>query len=187
MPLRVEPTSLQDVLLVQANLFADERGYFMEAWQHADLAGAGIHADFVQDNLSRSMPGVLRGLHYQLQRPQGKLVRVIRGRVLDVAVDLRRQSPTFGQHVAVELDDRRHQALWIPPGFAHGFYILGDEPADLFYKCTDYYSPEGERTLRWDDPALAIDWPLTGEAPLVSEKDSAGDAFTDAEVFENLL
>jgi dTDP-4-dehydrorhamnose 3,5-epimerase len=177
------PTSIPDVIVVEPQRFGDHRGFFMETWHRDKFAAAGITADFVQDNHSRSAHGILRGLHYQLRRPQGKLVRVVEGEVADVAVDLRRASPTFGRHVVVRLDTDLHQQLWIPPGFAHGFSVLS-ESADLVYKCTDFYDPGDERTIRWDDADLAIAWPLApGVSPVLSARDAAGAAFRSADHF----
>ena len=155
----------------------------METWHRDKFAAGGITAGFVQDNHSRSARGILRGLHYQLERPQGKLVRVVAGEVADVAVDLRRSSPTFGRHVVVRLSTDRHQQLWIPAGFAHGFCVLSDA-AELVYKCTEFYDPADEHTIRWDDPDLAISWPLpSGQLPLLSAKDAGGTAFRSARYF----
>jgi dTDP-4-dehydrorhamnose 3,5-epimerase len=170
----VTPTSIPDVLLLVPVVRADERGFFLESWHSARYAEAGIHLPFVQDNHSRSVRGTLRGLHYQIEQAQGKLVRVVTGTVFDVAVDLRRGSHSFGSWVGVELSDLNHRQLWIPPGFAHGFYVLSEQ-ADLVYKCTAFYAPEHERTLRWDDPEVGIGWPLTGSMPpLLSAKDASG-------------
>ncbi|MEO8227728.1 MAG: dTDP-4-dehydrorhamnose 3,5-epimerase [Gemmatimonadota bacterium] len=181
--MKVEPTSLPGVLLVEPTVIADERGFFMESWHRAKFAAAGLAADFVQDNHSSSRRGVLRGLHYQRKRPQGKLVRVVSGEIVDVAVDLRRSSPTFGRSVIVALSAATKRQLWIPAGFAHGFYVTSDT-AELVYKCTEFYDGTDERTIRWDDPDLAIAWPIeSGVAPIVSEKDRAGCAFADAECF----
>ncbi|MBA4291097.1 MAG: dTDP-4-dehydrorhamnose 3,5-epimerase, partial [Pseudomonas sp.] len=163
-------------------VFGDERGFFFESFNARQFAEAtGLHREFVQDNHSRSAKGVLRGLHYQVQQAQGKLVRVTAGEVFDVAVDLRRSSPTFGQWVGVHLSAENKRQLWVPEGFAHGFVVLS-EFAEFLYKTTDYYAPEHERSIRWDDPTLAIDWPLT-EAPQLSAKDQAGSSFHDAAVF----
>ena len=168
--MRVSPTALPDVLLVQPVTHRDARGHFLETF-HADrYAQAGIPGPFVQDNLSLSQRGVLRGLHYQWPRPQGKLVFVLQGEIFDVAVDIRRQSPTFGRWVGVTLSADNHQQLWIPPGFAHGFCVTGD-CALVTYKCTDYYAPECERAIRWDDAEIGIVWPVS--APMVSGKDAA--------------
>jgi len=172
-------TSLPDLVLVTPEVFGDERGFFMETWQRRKFAEAGIDAEFVQDNHSRSVRGTLRGLHYQVRRPQGKLVRVSAGEIFDVAVDIRPDSATFGRWTASVLSADNRRMLWMPPGFAHGFYILSDS-ADVQYKCTDYYFPELDRTIRWDDPDLAIEWPLLGEGPpILSAKDRAGRPFAD--------
>jgi dTDP-4-dehydrorhamnose 3,5-epimerase len=165
-------TAIPDVVLVKPRVFGDERGFFFESWNRRTLAAAGLDAEFVQDNHSRSRRGVLRGLHYQLEKAQGKLVRVVDGEVFDVAVDLRRSSPTFGRHVGITLSAANKDMLWIPPGFAHGFLVLS-ERADFLYKTTDYWYPEHERTLLWNDPALGIAWPLTG-APTLAAKDVDG-------------
>jgi dTDP-4-dehydrorhamnose 3,5-epimerase len=157
--MNVEPLALPGVSRVTLDVFRDERGAFMETWQARKYAACGIDHDFVQDNWSESRRGVLRGLHYQLTQPQGKLVAVVAGEIFDVVVDLRRSSPTFGQWVSEILSAERGAALWVPPGFAHGFYVTS-ERATVLYKCTDYYQPAGERTLRWDDPQLAVAWPL---------------------------
>lgn len=179
----VVATSIPDVKLIRPQVFGDARGLFLETWNRKAFEAAGLDADFVQDNHSRSSAGTLRGLHYQIRQPQGKLVRVATGTVFDVAVDLRRSSDSFGQWVGVTLSDRNHEMLWIPGGFAHAFLVLS-ESADFVYKCTDYYAPEHERTIRWDDPDIAIDWPLPGsQRPILSSKDQAGVAFRDAEVF----
>ncbi len=165
-------TGIPEVKIIEPTVFGDDRGFFLEVYQQQRFAAAlpGIRP-FVQDNLSRSQKGVLRGLHYQCQQPQGKLVTVLRGCVFDVAVDIRQGSPTFGQWVGVELSETNHRQLWVPEGFAHGFYVLSDV-ADFYYKCTDYYNPQFERSLRWDDTTLAIDWPLQG-SPILSNKDAA--------------
>ena len=179
--MRVEATSLPGVMLVEANVFRDARGAFLETWNKRDFAAAGIDAAFVQDNLSESKQHTLRGLHYQVKQAQGKLVRVVDGKVFDVAVDLRRSSPAFGKSLGLILDADQRQALWIPPGFAHGFLVLS-ETATFEYKCTDYYAPEHERAIRWDDPDLGIDWPLpAGARPLLSDKDANAVAFRDAD------
>lgn len=182
MPYTVIPTDIPDVLILEPNVFGDERGFFFESYNQRDFeAATGLHGiTFVQDNHSRSRRGVLRGLHYQLPpKAQGKLVRVVRGAVFDVAVDIRRGSPTFGRWVGVELSESNHRQLWIPPGFAHGFLVLSDE-ADFLYKTTDYYSPAHERCIRWDDPTLAIAWPDLGVAPTLSPKDRVGGPLDDA-------
>lgn len=179
--MKFTPTAIPDVVLIEPQVFADERGFFMETWQRRKFAEAGIDVDFVQDNHSRSVKGTLRGLHYQLPpHAQGKLVRVTVGEVFDVAVDIRRGSPTFGRWVGEYLSAQNKRMLWIPPGFAHGFYVTSDV-AEFQYKCTDYYAPACERCIRWDDPQLAIAWPLAGE-PLVSGKDKEGNALERAEL-----
>ena len=180
--MQVRATAIPDVVVVEPNVFGDERGFFMESWNAQAFAQAGIDAVFVQDNHSRSRCGVLRGLHYQIREPQGKLVRVAAGEVYDVAVDLRRSSPTFGRAVGERLSAENKRMMWIPPGFAHGFLVLS-EIADFLYKATAYYAPEHERAIRWDDPRLAIDWPLTGAAPTVSAKDAAAPLLAQAETY----
>ena len=170
--MRVTATAIPDVRLIEPRVFEDDRGFFYESWNARTLAAAGIDTAFVQDNHSRSRRGVLRGLHYQIERAQGKLVRCVIGEVYDVAVDLRRSSPTFGRHVGMILSSTNQRMLWVPPGFAHGFVVLS-ETADFLYKTTDYWSAEHERTLLWNDPALAIDW-QTRESPLLAPKDAAG-------------
>jgi dTDP-4-dehydrorhamnose 3,5-epimerase len=180
---KVTPTRLKEVLILEPTVHGDERGFLLESWHQERYLACGIPADFVQDNQSRSVQGTLRGLHYQLSRPQGKLVRVVTGEVFDVAVDLRKSSPTFGRWAGEVLSARNHRQLWIPPGFAHGFYVLS-ESADLLYKCTEYYSPDDDRALRWDDPELSIDWPLLkGRAPLLSLRDAAAPALQTAQIF----
>ena len=179
--MNVTSTSIADVKLIEPRVFGDDRGFFFESWNRRALADAGIDAAFVQDNHSRSRHGVLRGLHYQIEHAQGKLVRVVVGAVFDVAVDLRRSSPTFGRHVAVELSADNKRMLWIPPGFAHGFLVVSDV-AEFLYKTTDFWHPEHERTLLWNDPALAIDWPVVGE-PIVAAKDAAGVPLASAETY----
>jgi dTDP-4-dehydrorhamnose 3,5-epimerase len=176
-------TSLNGVFLLTPEVLGDARGFFFESFNAREFANAtGASAHFVQDNHSRSAKGVLRGLHYQIQRPQGKLVRVIAGEVFDVAVDLRKSSPTFGQWTGHRLSAENRLQLWIPPGCAHGFLVLSDS-ADFLYKTTDYWAPEFERCIAWNDPDLAIAWPLSTQAPLVSAKDAQGMAFHDAEMF----
>lgn len=177
------PTRIPDVVLIKPRVFGDERGYFMETWQERKFADAGMEAHFVQDNHSRSGKGILRGLHYQIQQAQGKLVRVISGAVFDVAVDIRRSSATFGQWVGVILSAENKDMLWVPPGFAHGFYVTGDH-AEFLYKCTDFWAPEYERTLLWNDRDLGIDWPIpTHAAPMMSEKDREGIRLRDADTY----
>jgi len=175
------PTSLPDVFLLEPRVFGDARGFFMESYNRRTFASLGIDAEFVQDNHSRSAKGVLRGLHYQIHQPQGKLVRVTSGEVYDVAVDLRRHSPSFGRWTGIRLSAEDKRLLWIPPGFAHGFYVLS-EAADVLYKATEYYAPEHERSLLWNDPDLNIAWPLAG-APLLSDKDRRGVPLGQAEVY----
>lgn len=177
------PTHIPDVVLIKPKVFGDPRGYFLESWQEARFAAAGLPLHFVQDNHSRSSQWILRGLHYQIQHTQGKLLRVTRGAIFDVAVDMRRSSPTFGRWVGVELNDTNHHMLWVPPGFAHGFLTLSDD-VDFLYKCTDVYSPQHDRAVRWDDPQIGIEWPLpAGVAPLLSAKDSVAPSFADADTF----
>lgn len=180
--MNVTTSTLSGVLIIDPKLFGDERGFFYESFNARRFAEAtGIQANFVQDNHSRSQKGVLRGLHYQLSHPQGKLVRVTAGEVFDISVDLRRSSPTFGQWFGIRLSAQNNRQLWIPEGFAHGFVVLSDF-AEFIYKTTDYYEPSAERCIRWDDPTLAIDWQLEVE-PLLSAKDQQGRAFNDAELF----
>jgi dTDP-4-dehydrorhamnose 3,5-epimerase len=179
--MKITPTALPDVKLIEPRVFGDDRGFFFESWNRRAFAAAGLDVDFVQDNHSLSGRGVLRGLHYQIAHPQGKLVRVIEGEVFDVAVDLRQSSPTFGEHVGLELSASGRQMLWIPPGFAHGFVVLSAF-AQFLYKATDYWYPEHERTLLWNDPALRIAWPLVGE-PQLAPKDAAGRRLAECELF----
>lgn len=180
--MNVIPTSIPDVLILEPKRFGDDRGFFMESFNQAvfDLAVDG-HFSFVQDNHSRSVKGVLRGLHYQIVRPQGKLVRVTNGSVFDVAVDIRRSSPTFKKWVGVELSDANQRQLWVPPGFAHGFVVISDV-ADFLYKTTEYYFPEYDRSIRWNDEVLGIAWPLA--SPILSAKDERGLFFAEAELFD---
>ncbi len=183
MPYTVTPTAIPDVLVLEPRVFGDARGFFFESYNARDFAQAtGLQVEFVQDNHSQSARGVLRGLHYQIAHAQGKLVRVVHGEVFDVAVDLRRSSPTFGQWVGERLSADKHKQLWVPPGFAHGFVVLS-ESAGFLYKTTDYWYPEHERSLRWDDPDLGIDWPLGGLQPLLAAKDAAAPLLREAEVF----
>ena len=186
MTLAVTPTRLPEVLVVEPKVFGDERGFFLESFNQAAFrAATGVSLDFVQDNHSRSARGVLRGLHYQIRQPQGKLVRVVSGRVFDVAVDMRRSSPRLGQWVGVELSAASQRQLWVPPGFAHGFVVLSDS-ADFLYKTTDYYAPQWERSLAWNDAHVGIDWPLAelGCAPALSSKDAAAPTWSKAEFFD---
>lgn len=177
------PTSLSGVFILEPKVFGDARGFFYESFNARRFTElTGVTAPFVQDNHSRSARHVLRGLHYQIRQPQGKLVRVTAGAVLDVAVDIRRSSPTFGRAETVLLSEENKRMLWIPPGFAHGFVVLS-ESADFLYKTTDYWAPEHERCILWNDPQLAIDWQLNGATPLLSAKDQAGKRLRDAEVF----
>lgn len=178
----VTETSLPGVMLITPRVFGDDRGFFLESWNARAFADVGLDVAFVQDNHSRSARSVLRGLHYQLANPQGKLVRVTSGAVFDVAVDVRRSSSHFGRWVGVELSEANKQMLWVPPGFAHGFVVL-TETADFQYKCTALYDPADERAVRWDDAAIAIDWPLSGAAPKLSAKDAAAPTLAGAEVF----
>lgn len=181
--MKFTPLAIPDVFLIEPAVFGDHRGFFMETWQAQKFREAGIDEVFVQDNHSKSAQGILRGLHYQIKRPQGKLVRVVAGEVYDVAVDLRKGSPAFGTWIGERLSAENKRMLWVPPGFAHGFYVLSDS-AEFIYKCTEFYAPEEERCLRWDDPDLAIDWPLTpGRSPILSAKDAAGIFFKDAECY----
>lgn len=180
--MNIVETALPGVLLIEPRVFGDARGFFLESWNRRGFAQAGLDLDFVQDNHSRSAKGVLRGLHYQLSNPQGKLVRVTQGAVFDVAVDIRRSSPHFGRWVGYELSEANHRMLWIPPGFAHGFLVLSDS-ADFLYKCTTLYDPPSDRGIRWDDPAIAIAWPDVGTTPLLSAKDAAAPGLAEAELF----
>jgi dTDP-4-dehydrorhamnose 3,5-epimerase len=185
--LKVTPTALPEILIVEPKVFGDARGFFFESWNAKAFASAGIDAAFVQDNHSRSGKGALRGLHFQVRQPQGKLMRVIAGTAFDVAVDIRRKSPSFGKWVGVELSAENRKMLWIPAGFAHGFLALSDS-CEFLYKATDYYAKEHERSILWNDPELAIDWPLArlgaGVVPVLSPKDAAAPRFADAEVYE---
>ncbi len=181
--MRVENTSLPGVLLVRPDIFEDARGIFLETWNSRAFADAGIDTEFVQDNLSVSVEHTLRGLHYQVEQAQGKLVRVVQGKVFDVVVDIRRSSSTYREWRGFTISAKNNVALWIPPGFAHGFLVLSPT-ATFEYKCTDYYAPQHERAIRWDDPDLGIDWPLPdGVAPHLSDKDAAASAFRDADTF----
>lgn len=182
--MKVISTPIDGLLIIEPQVFGDERGFFIETWRASRYREAGIEGEFVQDNHSRSRRGILRGLHYQIQNPQGKLVRVTDGEVFDVAVDLRKSSATFGQWYGAVLSASNHRQMWVPPGFAHGFYVMS-ESADFLYKCTEYYAPEFERSLRWDDPEIGIEWPLVdGAAPQLSQKDAAASGLVDAEVFD---
>jgi dTDP-4-dehydrorhamnose 3,5-epimerase len=181
--MKFQNTPIRDVVLVEPQVFGDARGFFLETWQEEKFAAAGIHATFVQDNHSRSSQWTLRGLHFQVEHTQGKLVRATAGSVFDVMVDLRRSSPSFGAWWGVELSAENHRMLWVPPGLAHGMLVTS-QSADFLYKCTDYYSPTHERTLLWNDPKLGVKWPLPpGTAPLLSAKDSQATSFADIEKF----
>jgi len=180
--MKVQATEIPDALIIEPAVFGDERGFFMESFNAREMRRIGIDAEFVQDNHSRSQRNVLRGLHYQITQPQGKLVRVVSGAVFDVAVDMRRESPTFGKWAGVELSAENKRLFWLPPGLAHGFYVLS-ESADFVYKATDYYAPQFDRTVLWNDSDLGIVWPLTDE-PILSGKDAAGKTFRESEVFE---
>lgn len=183
--MNVISTSISEVLVIEPKVFGDSRGFFFESFNQKNFNQAtGLDVKFVQDNHSRSVKGVLRGLHYQIRQPQGKLVRVVRGQVFDVAVDIRRSSPTFGQWVGVELTEDNYRQLWVPPGFAHGFYVLSDI-ADFLYKTTDYYFPDLERSLLWNDPAIAVSWPIEAAvSPIISAKDKIAPKLADAELFD---
>jgi dTDP-4-dehydrorhamnose 3,5-epimerase len=178
-----EPTEIPAVVLIRPKVFGDPRGFFFESWEERKFAAAGLDVKFVQDNHSRSARHILRGLHYQIQQPQGKLVRVVTGAVYDVAVDIRRSSPTFGRWVGVTLSEENRHMLWVPPGFAHGFLVLS-ESADFLYRCTDFYAPPQERAIQWNDPDLKVGWPLpAGITPVLSAKDAVAARFRDAEYF----
>ena len=178
------PTDIPEVLILEPKVFGDARGFFLESYNHETFQNvSGLNLDFVQDNHSRSAKHVLRGLHYQLVKPQGKLVRVVSGRVWDVAVDLRRSSPNFGKWVGVELSADNHRQFWVPPGFGHGFVVLSEQ-ADFLYKTTEYWYPEYDRSIVWNDPQLAIAWPLEGHSPQLAAKDAAAPQFAQADVFD---
>ena len=180
--MRATPTNIPEVLVIEPKVFGDARGFLFESFnQKAFNDATGLDVNFVQDNHSRSVKGVLRGLHYQLQQPQGKLVRVVRGAVFDVAVDIRKSSPTFGQWAGIELTEDNQKQFWVPAGFAHGFIVMSDT-ADFLYKTSEYYAPQHERCIAWNDPALGIDWP-SEITPKLSAKDDAGKALSEAEVF----
>ncbi len=175
--------NIPDVVLIEPEIFGDDRGFFMETFREDEFKTSITDTSFVQDNHSKSTRGILRGLHYQIKQPQGKLVRVTSGQVFDVAVDLRKTSPYFGQWAGIELSSKNKKMLWVPPGFAHGFYVLSNE-AEFLYKCTDYYAPEHEKSIIWNDSDLAIDWPiLPGTRPLLSSKDEKGISFAAAQVY----
>jgi dTDP-4-dehydrorhamnose 3,5-epimerase len=182
--MKFTPTSIPDVILIEPRVIGDSRGFFMETYQANEFSQAGIQASFVQDNHSGSQKGILRGMHYQIKQAQAKLVRVIVGEVYDVVVDLRKSSPTFGQWMGLSLSAENKRQLWIPVGFAHGFYVVSDW-AEFSYKTTDYYAPQWERTLLWNDPQIAIHWPLVDDhPPVLSLKDQQGKCFSEAEIYE---
>lgn len=184
--MKFTPTALSEVMVIEPTIFSDDRGHFFEIRQQQKFSAAGINLAFVQDNMSRSKRGVIRGLHYQVQQPQGKLVRVVAGKVFDVAVDIRRNSPNFGKWVSAILSAENNHQIWVPPGFAHGFYVLSDF-ADVIYCCTDLYAPQFERTIIWNDPELAINWPLTeNETPILSPKDAQGLLIKNSECYNML-
>ncbi|RWX56600.1 dTDP-4-dehydrorhamnose 3,5-epimerase [Photobacterium chitinilyticum] len=176
--MKVIDTKIPDVKIIEPTVFGDDRGFFMETWRQDRFDELVVKRTFVQENHSKSLKGVLRGLHYQTENTQGKLVRVVSGKIFDVAVDIRKESPTLGQWVGVELSEDNKRQLWIPEGFAHGFYVISNE-AEFVYKCTDYYNPQAEVSVRWDDPVLNITWPLKGADPLLSHKDAKGVFFED--------
>jgi len=180
--MNVITTDIPDIKIIEPKVFGDHRGFFMETWNERVFQEAGIDVRFVQDNHSKSAQGILRGLHYQIQQPQGKLVRVVSGEVFDVVVDIRRSSPTFGKWVGVALSAENKRMLWVPPGFAHGFYTVS-ESAEFLYKCTDFWAPAFERSLLWNDPELNISWPLSQPEPILSEKDKNGLRLCEAELF----
>ena len=180
--MQISPSKIPEVILFEPTVYGDERGYFMETFRETHFIERGISGRFVQDNQSRSVKGTLRGLHYQLEHPQGKLARVTEGEVFDVAVDLRKSSPSFGKWVGEVLSAKNKRMLWIPPGFAHGFLVLSDT-AILLYKCTDYYHPEDDNSLLWNDPTISIDWPEIGINPILSDRDKSAKSFETAKVF----
>ena len=182
--MKISPTKISEVLVLEPDVYADERGYFMETFRSSHLIKHGVELNFVQDNQSQSRIGTLRGLHYQLEFPQGKLVRVISGTVFDVAVDIRKSSSTFGNWVGETLSAENKKQLWIPPGFAHGFLVLS-KSAELFYKCTEYYHPEDDYSLLWNDPAVGIEWPLQNREPILSEKDRIAQCLSQIPVYSD--
>lgn len=179
----VTPTTIADVLVIEPRVHADHRGYFMETWRKSEMESLGVLEEFVQDNQSKSLQNTLRGLHYQLRHPQGKLVRVLAGQIFDVVVDLRKNSKTFGHWVGEILSAENHKQLWVPAGFAHGFYVLS-ESAEMVYKCTAYYDAEDDRSLLWNDPDLAIDWPLLDDQPLLSDKDRTASPLSKVALYQ---
>jgi len=180
--MKVTSCKIPDVLIFDPEVHGDHRGFFLETWRKSEFEKLGINVEFVQDNQSKSSQGTLRGLHYQVVNPQGKLVRAIEGKIFDVAVDLRRSSATFGRWTGALLSAKNHRQLWVPAGFAHGFYVISDT-AQIVYKCTTYYAPEGDRSLLWKDEAIGIDWPLVNAGPLLSEKDRSAPTLKKAELF----
>lgn len=180
--MKITSTTISDVLIIEPRVFQDERGFFLESYQKKQFKEAGINVDFVQDNHSKSCHGTLRGLHYQIQQPQGKLVRAIAGEIFDVVVDIRKLSPTFGQWVGDYLSAENKRMLWVPAGFAHGFFVASQE-AEVLYKASDYYAPQWERCILWNDPAIGISWPIKDEHPILSAKDSQGKLLGEAELF----
>ena len=181
--MNVTPTAIADVLVIEPRVHGDHRGYFMETWRKSEMESLGIFEEFVQDNKSKSLQNTLRGLHYQLKHPQGKLVRVLAGQIFDVVVDLRKSSKSFGHWVGEILSAENHKQLWVPGGFAHGFYVLSDS-AEIAYKCTQYYDAEDDRSLLWNDPDLAIDWPLLNNQPLLSEKDRTASPLSKVALYQ---
>lgn len=181
--MKIRPTSIPDVLSIEPKVFQDDRGFFLESYQKEKFREAGVDVDFVQDNHSKSCQATLRGLHYQIRQSQGKLVRVVAGEVFDVAVDIRRHSPTFGRWVGDYLSAENKKMLWVPPGFAHGFYVTSPE-AEVLYKASDYYAPQWERCILWNDPGIGIQWPLESGSPILSPKDALGKLLAEAEIFE---
>ncbi len=181
--MKIISTAIPDVLMIEPTVFQDERGFFLESYQKKQFQEAGINVDFVQDNHSKSYQGTLRGLHYQIRQTQGKLVRVTAGEIFDVAVDIRKNSPTFGQWVGDYLSAENRRMLWVPAGFAHGFYVTSMD-AEVLYKASDYYAPEWERSIMWNDPMIGIQWPIQDELPVLSAKDGMGKLLSEAEVFE---
>ncbi len=181
--MKIISTAIPDVLMIEPTVFQDERGFFLESYQKKQFQEAGINVDFVQDNHSKSYQGTLRGLHYQIRQTQGKLVRVTAGEIFDVAVDIRKNSPTFGQWVGDYLSAENRRMLWVPAGFAHGFYVTSMD-AEVLYKASDYYAPEWERSIMWNDPMIGIQWPIQDEVPVLSAKDGMGKLLSEAEVFE---
>ena len=181
--MNVTPTAIADVLVIEPRVHGDHRGYFMETWRKSEMESLGIFEEFVQDNQSKSLQNTLRGLHYQLKNPQGKLVRVLAGQIFDVVVDLRKSSKSFGHWVGEILSAENHKQLWVPGGFAHGFYVLSDS-AEIAYKCTQYYDAEDDRSLLWNDPDLAIDWPLLNNQPLLSEKDRTASPLSKVALYQ---